>query len=45
MASYPEPLQLAQDFNTVIVNGKIARRSDKMAKSLSGKVLKPGSLP
>ena len=40
-ATYPEPHQLAQGFNTVIVNGKIARRSEKMAESYSGKVLKP----
>jgi len=40
-ASYAEPHQLALGFNTVIVNGKVARRSEKMTNSLYGKVLKP----
>jgi len=42
-ASYPKPHQLAQGFNTVIVNGKIARRAEKLSDSYFGKVLEPGS--
>ncbi len=41
MASYPKPHQLAQGFDTVIVNGKIARHKGKMSDGYSGKVLKP----
>ena len=41
MASYPKPHQLAQGFDTIIVNGKIARHKGKMSDGFSGKVLKP----
>jgi len=40
-ASYPKPHQLAQGFDTVIVNGKIARHQGQMADGYFGKVLKP----
>jgi len=41
LASYSRPHRLAEGFNTVIVNGKIARKDTKMALSLHGKVLQP----
>ena len=41
MASYPKPHQLAQGFDTIIVNGKIARYEGKFSESYFGKVLKP----
>jgi N-acyl-D-aspartate/D-glutamate deacylase len=41
-ASYPEPLQLAQGFDVVIVNGKIARENGRLDPSLHGRVLQPG---
>jgi N-acyl-D-aspartate/D-glutamate deacylase len=39
-ATYPEPLQLAEGFDVVIVNGEIAR-SDGRLGELSGRVLRP----
>ncbi len=42
-ASYPKPHQLAQGFDVVIVNGKIAREEQKMAEDFSGKVLRPSA--
>ena len=41
MASYPSPHHLAEGFDVVIVNGKIARQDNLMANTLWGKVLKP----
>ncbi len=41
MATYSEPHQLAQGFETIIVNGKIAKANGNMAESFYGKVLKP----
>ncbi len=41
MVSHPKPHQLAQGFDTIIVNGKVARREGKMSESYFGKVLKP----
>lgn len=40
-ATYPQPLQLAEGFDVVIVNGQIARQDDKLAQARSGLVLKP----
>ena len=40
-ATYVQPHQLAKGFDTVIVNGKIARSKAKMTGSFYGKVLKP----
>jgi len=40
-ASYSKPHLLAQGFDTVIINGNIARQSEKMNTALFGKVLKP----
>ncbi|MFQ3219646.1 MAG: N-acyl-D-amino-acid deacylase [Paraglaciecola sp.] len=40
-ATYPQPLQLAKGFDVVIVNGHVARQDDKLAPTLSGRVLKP----
>jgi N-acyl-D-amino-acid deacylase len=44
LATYPEPLQLAEGFEIVIVNGEIARRDGRLGDHLSGRVLKPQSL-
>ena len=40
-ASYPHPLQLAEGFEVVIVNGKIAREDGRQAADLFGRVLMP----
>ncbi len=40
-ATYPDPLQLAEGFHTVIVNGKIARFENRNAQELHGRVLQP----
>ena len=40
-ATYSQPHQLAQGFDLVIVNGKIARQAEIMTEHFSGKVLKP----
>jgi len=40
-ATYPEPLQLAEGFEVVIVNGKIAREKGRQAAALFGRVLRP----
>jgi len=40
-ATYPKPLQLAEGFDTVIVNGKIARSANRMSPELHGRVLQP----
>ena len=44
-ATYPEPHQLAQGFDVVIVNGRIARENDEMGQVLHGEVLLPPLLP
>lgn len=41
-ATYPNPLQLADGFDVVIVNGKIARENGRRAEELMGAVLRPG---
>lgn len=40
-ATYPQPLQLAEGFDVVIVNGQVARQDNKLAQIRSGVVLKP----
>jgi N-acyl-D-aspartate/D-glutamate deacylase len=44
LATYTEPLQLAEGFEVVIVNGEIARRDGRLGDHLGGRVLKPQSL-
>jgi N-acyl-D-aspartate/D-glutamate deacylase len=44
LATYTEPLQLAEGFEIVIVNGEIARRDGQLGDHLAGRVLKPQSL-
>ena len=39
-ATYPEPLQLAEGFDVVIVNGELARADGRLGE-LSGRVLRP----
>ena len=41
LATYPNPFQLAQGFDIVLVNGEIARKNNRLTNKLSGKVLKP----
>ncbi|PCJ48687.1 MAG: N-acyl-D-amino acid deacylase [Gammaproteobacteria bacterium] len=43
-ASYSKPHQLAQGFDVVIINGKIAREDQKLTEGLFGKVLKPSAV-
>ena len=40
-ATYPDPLQLADGFEIVIVNGRVAREDGRLAPDLHGRVLKP----
>jgi N-acyl-D-aspartate/D-glutamate deacylase len=40
-STYPDPLQLAQGFDVVVVNGKIAREYGRQADSHFGRVLSP----
>lgn len=40
-ASYPQPLALAQGFDLVMVNGRIARADGNVADGLYGRVLSP----
>jgi N-acyl-D-aspartate/D-glutamate deacylase len=40
-ATYPDPLRLADGFDVVIVNGKVARENGAMDAALHGRVLKP----
>lgn len=42
-ATYPEPLQLAEGFDLVLVNGVVARENGKLAGVRAGRVLKPES--
>jgi N-acyl-D-aspartate/D-glutamate deacylase len=43
-ATYIEPHLLAEGFDIVIINGKIARRGDRMSELLTGEVLKPAQV-
>jgi N-acyl-D-amino-acid deacylase len=40
-ATYTDPLQLAEGFDVVIVNGRIARRDGALGTTLHGRVLRP----
>lgn len=40
-ASYPDPLRLADGFDVVIVNGRVARENGTLDADLHGKVLSP----
>ncbi len=40
-ATYPAPLELAEGFEIVIVNGQIARENGELSESLHGRVLRP----
>ena len=40
-ATFPQPLSLAEGFDVVIVNGKVARENVAMSHGLSGRVLQP----
>ena len=40
-ASYPDPLRLADGFDIVIVNGRIARENGTLSSTLNGRVLTP----
>ena len=41
-ATYPDPLELAEGFDIVIVNGRVAREEGRLADGLFGRVLAPG---
>ena len=40
-ATYPDPLQFADGFDVVVVNGKVARENGRLTTMLNGKVLSP----
>jgi N-acyl-D-aspartate/D-glutamate deacylase len=40
-ATYAQPFQLAQGFDVVVVNGRIARRDGELAATLHGRTLRP----
>ena len=40
-ASYPDPFQLAEGFDVVVVNGKIARENGRLDAAMHGRVLQP----
>lgn len=40
-ASYPDPLRLADGFDIVIVNGKVARENGSLGTAFHGQVLRP----
>jgi len=40
-ATYPDPLQFAEGFDVVIVNGKVAREDGRLDTDLHGQMLKP----
>lgn len=42
-ATYPEPLQLAEGFDLVIVNGEVAREDGRLAERRFGRVLTPAA--
>jgi N-acyl-D-aspartate/D-glutamate deacylase len=41
LATYTDPLQLAEGFDIVIVNGEMARRDRRLGDRLAGRVLRP----
>jgi N-acyl-D-aspartate/D-glutamate deacylase len=43
LATYPEPLQLAEGFDLVVVNGRIAREDGRLADGRFGQFLRPAS--
>lgn len=43
LATYPDPLQLAEGFDLVVVNGRIAREDGRLADGRFGQVLEPGA--
>ena len=40
-ASYPDPFQLAEGFDVVVVNGKVARENGRLVPEMFGRVLQP----
>ena len=40
-ATYPDPLRLAEGFDVVVINGKVARENGRMSAALHGEVLSP----
>ena len=40
-ATYPDPIRLAEGFDVVIVNGKVARENGRRDAALHGRVLRP----
>jgi len=40
-ATYPDPLQFADGFDVVVVNGKVARENGRLIPQYHGKVLTP----
>jgi N-acyl-D-amino-acid deacylase len=40
-ASYPDPFHLAEGFDVVVVNGKIARENGRLDAAMHGRVLQP----
>ena len=43
VASYTDPLRLAEGFDVVVVNGRLARRDGRLQEGLHGRVLAPAS--
>ena len=41
LATYPDPYQLSEGFNDIIVNGNLVREAGQFSKALNGKVLYP----
>jgi N-acyl-D-aspartate/D-glutamate deacylase len=41
LATYPDPLQLAEGFDVVVVNGRVARENGRLADGRFGRVLQP----
>lgn len=41
LATYPDPLQLAEGFDLVVVNGRVARENGRLADGRFGQVLRP----
>jgi N-acyl-D-aspartate/D-glutamate deacylase len=39
-ATYEQPHQLAEGFDTIVVNGRLARRAGTFAEGLAGRVLR-----
>ena len=40
-ATFPQPLSLAEGFDVVIVNGRVARENDRLMPAFNGSVLRP----